>query len=349
MKRARKLLINLKIWSAGLSSRQPCLFLARNKQSFITCRIGQIRFSFILKIFWEFSVEWISSDPDRPSDSQIEEITNWRGAVGPGRISIQHHRFLPVVNSSIIRNISCSNRRVLHHVFVSFRLVKFIWLIKRVRTILDSIKKRTPIEFPILDSIEKRIPIRFPVLDSIEKRMPVGFPTLKWEELRHTIKSDINNFVLYLSGKTHEHHLPTSTRSTEPMYITNIADIIMTKTMTMTKNKIQNRSIKGQFARKEVPYCHVSVNIIIQKLKGEHYFVSVFFGLRFFCGKERTYFTHILDLVRYYSKASRYTASRYTDLDNARFWIGSKNIWDARFCTYCAFLHVFCMLLHVFW
>ena len=34
----------------------------------------------------------------------------------------------------------------------------------------------------------------------------------------------------------------------------NIADIIMTKTMTMSKNKIQNRSIKGQFARKEVPY-----------------------------------------------------------------------------------------------
>ena len=39
-----------------------------------------------------------------------------------------------------------------------------------------------------------------------------------------------------------------------------------------------------------------------------------------------------------YSKASRYTASRCTDLDNARFWIGSKNISDARFCT---FLHVF--------
>ena len=48
----------------------------------------------------------------------------------------------------------------------------------------------------------------------------------------------------------------------------------------------------------------------------------------------------------YYSKASRYTASRCTDLDNARFWIGSKNIWDARFCT---FLHVFCTFLHVFW
>ena len=35
-------------------------------------------------------------------------------------------------------------------------------------------------------------------------------------------------------------------------------------------------------------------------------------------------------LVRY-SKASRYTASRCTDLDNARFWKGSKNIWDTRF------------------
>ena len=39
-----------------------------------------------------------------------------------------------------------------------------------------------------------------------------------------------------------------------------------------------------------------------------------------------------------YSKASRYTASSCTDLAGARFWIGSKNLWDARFCT---FLHVF--------
>ena len=31
-----------------------------------------------------------------------------------------------------------------------------------------------------------------------------------------------------------------------------------------------------------------------------------------------------------YSEASRYTASSCTDLDNARFWIGSKKIWDAR-------------------
>ena len=31
-----------------------------------------------------------------------------------------------------------------------------------------------------------------------------------------------------------------------------------------------------------------------------------------------------------YSKASRYTASSCTDLDNAHFWIGSKKIWDTR-------------------
>ena len=30
-----------------------------------------------------------------------------------------------------------------------------------------------------------------------------------------------------------------------------------------------------------------------------------------------------------YSKASRFTASSWTNLDNARFWIGSKKIWDA--------------------
>ena len=34
--------------------------------------------------------------------------------------------------------------------------------------------------------------------------------------------------------------------------------------------------------------------------------------------------------ITVYSKASRYTASSYTDLDNARFWIGSKKIWDAQ-------------------
>ena len=36
-----------------------------------------------------------------------------------------------------------------------------------------------------------------------------------------------------------------------------------------------------------------------------------------------------------YSKASRYTASSCTDLDNARFWIGSKKPWDARFLINC--------------
>ena len=43
-----------------------------------------------------------------------------------------------------------------------------------------------------------------------------------------------------------------------------------------------------------------------------------------------------------YSKASRYTASSCTDLDNARFWIGSKNIWDAHFLNCylrCTFLN----------
>ena len=34
--------------------------------------------------------------------------------------------------------------------------------------------------------------------------------------------------------------------------------------------------------------------------------------------------------VYWYSKASRYTASSCTDLAGARFWIGSKKIWDER-------------------
>ena len=56
-----------------------------------------------------------------------------------------------------------------------------------------------------------------------------------------------------------------------------------------------------------------------------------------------------------YSKASRYTASSCTDLDNTRFWIGSKNFWDARFLTifplaarFCTILHKFCTILHDF-
>ena len=57
-----------------------------------------------------------------------------------------------------------------------------------------------------------------------------------------------------------------------------------------------------------------------------------------------------------YSRALSCTASSWTDLEDARFWIGSKNIWDARFCT---FLHVFAhfctffgkweLEMHVFW
>ena len=57
-----------------------------------------------------------------------------------------------------------------------------------------------------------------------------------------------------------------------------------------------------------------------------------------------------------YSKASKYTASSCTDLDNARFWIGSKKFWDARFWTilplaarFCMILHKFCTILHYFW
>ena len=42
-----------------------------------------------------------------------------------------------------------------------------------------------------------------------------------------------------------------------------------------------------------------------------------------------------------YSKASRYTTSSCTDLDNAHFWIGSQKIWDARFFELLLEMHVF--------
>ena len=38
-----------------------------------------------------------------------------------------------------------------------------------------------------------------------------------------------------------------------------------------------------------------------------------------------------IDSQCHYSRASRYTTSSCTDLDNVRFWIGSKKIWDTRF------------------
>ena len=40
--------------------------------------------------------------------------------------------------------------------------------------------------------------------------------------------------------------------------------------------------------------------------------------------------SRILNYGLNYSKALRYTASSCTDLDNARFWIGSQKIWDAQ-------------------
>ena len=61
---------------------------------------------------------------------------------------------------------------------------------------------------------------------------------------------------------------------------------------------------------------------------------------------------YLLLCILYYSKASRYTASSCTDLDSARFWIGSKKTWDARFWiifTLAArFCMIFCTLLHDF-
>ena len=54
---------------------------------------------------------------------------------------------------------------------------------------------------------------------------------------------------------------------------------------------------------------------------------------------------YCLELPRfYYSRALSSTASSCTDLENARFWIRSKNIWMHVFCT---FLSIF--LLQQFW
>ena len=50
----------------------------------------------------------------------------------------------------------------------------------------------------------------------------------------------------------------------------------------------------------------------------------------------------------HYSKASRYTASSCTDLDSARFWIGSKKPWDARFWIIFTLAARFCTILHDF-
>ena len=49
---------------------------------------------------------------------------------------------------------------------------------------------------------------------------------------------------------------------------------------------------------------------------------------RYFFVKSYYRWRHVLLL--WYSKASRYTALSCTDLADARFWIGSKIIWDKR-------------------
>ena len=58
---------------------------------------------------------------------------------------------------------------------------------------------------------------------------------------------------------------------------------------------------------------------------------------------------HLLFGIFSYSKASRYTASSCTDLDNARFWIGSKNLRCTNLCnSSCTNLCSESLMLHGF-
>ena len=59
-------------------------------------------------------------------------------------------------------------------------------------------------------------------------------------------------------------------------------------------------------------------------------------------------YQHILLVESTYSKASRYTASSCTDLDSARFWIGSKKPWEARFFIFLS-LDTRIFEMHGFW
>ena len=47
-------------------------------------------------------------------------------------------------------------------------------------------------------------------------------------------------------------------------------------------------------------------------------------------GKKLSKSTLSSSKIWWYSKASRYKASSFTDLTGAHFWIGSKKIWDER-------------------
>ena len=60
----------------------------------------------------------------------------------------------------------------------------------------------------------------------------------------------------------------------------------------------------------------------------------------------KSLFLEYLLLVPMYSKASWYTASRCTELDNAHFWIGSKKIWDAQIYVVKT---VICTVFWCFW
>ena len=61
-------------------------------------------------------------------------------------------------------------------------------------------------------------------------------------------------------------------------------------------------------------------------------------------GREWGYKLWVKNIISKYIRALSSTASSCTDLENARFWIRSKNIWMHVFCT---FLSIF--LLQQFW
>ena len=61
------------------------------------------------------------------------------------------------------------------------------------------------------------------------------------------------------------------------------------------------------------------------------------------------FWSHNCTLITYwYSKASRYTASRSTDLGDTRFLIGSQNTWDTRFLAKSLEDARFFLEIHVF-
>ena len=91
--------------------------------------------------------------------------------------------------------------------------------------------------------------------------------------------------------------------------------VVWSSTWPLSKAIIQISNVLVFFSGKSIQSLTVSQSLSLSHFRD--YWVLEFQAMYFICN----YFTFFI-----FSKASRYMASSCTNLDNARFWIGSKKI-----------------------